>query len=114
MMTMVRYDMLAILDEKVWNARINTWIRAPGSLFGAFILYSVSINPTERAEFVNRFVCTHSQKKIVYSIVLIRLHTYSYTRYMTLLVAALCYTNGLYYMQQVTLSTARKDKNYSC
>jgi len=83
------HKLMDATTEKKWAARINTWIRAPGALFGAFMLYSIARDAANRSDFVNW-----------------------YSRYMAFGVALLSAFNALYYGNQVTVSTARKDEKF--
>lgn len=67
----------------------NTDHNVKGTLAGAFMLYSIAQDSDHRSDF-----------------------THWYSTYMALFVALLSYINGLYYMQQVTVSTARKDESF--
>ena len=87
----VKHGWIDINTEKKNNARIMTWIRSPGCLLAAFMLYAAAIKPSERTNFVEW-----------------------YSPYCAFTTALLCYVNGVFYQQQVLLSTARKDERYSC
>jgi len=87
----VKHGYLDTLTEKTWNTRLNVWVRSPGLLFSAIILYGIACDPQNRAQYSSWL-----------------------TSYFSVIVAVLTYVNGLYYMQQVALATARKDESYSC
>ena len=42
MLCAVKLGYLKKEEEKVWNARINVWVRSPGLLASAFSIYAVS------------------------------------------------------------------------
>lgn len=92
LLTLVKHDVLHYLEEKKWNTRINVWLRCPGCLLGAFTLYAVSLDAPARTDF------NHTTASPI----------------MARIVAFLCAVNGLYYMQWVAVSTARKDDSYNC
>jgi hypothetical protein len=79
------------LTEKYWNTRLNVWIRSPGLLFSSIILLGIASDPVTRSQYQS-----------------------AWTPWISVLVSVLTYLNGTYYMQQVALSTARKDEKYSC
>mmetsp|Transcript_20748 Transcript_20748/g.49303 ORF Transcript_20748/g.49303 Transcript_20748/m.49303 type:complete len:224 (+) Transcript_20748:76-747(+) len=88
MLACVKHQLMDPLQEKKWNARINVWIRSPGSLGCSFCLY-VAIRYGKR---------TFSWLEII----------------MAFFTAFLCILNGQYYMQRVVGNTFRKNQEYTC
>lgn len=87
MLAMEKHGMITRTDEKIWNARVNTWIRGPGCTWAAFVMYmSVrfgSVVPT----YVEIIAAT--------------------------VVASLTFWNGQYYMQRVVGNTHKKVKGFT-
>lgn len=52
-LVMVKHNLMDYVTEKKWSARINVWLRAPGTLFGAFMLYGISRDTAGRSDFTN-------------------------------------------------------------
>ena len=42
MLVAVKHELLSPLSEKAWNSRINVWIRSPGLMLAAFLLYQAT------------------------------------------------------------------------
>ena len=76
----VKQGLLRSATEKMWNARIQVWCRAPGILLSSYAIYLIS----------------------KYSAVNVR------TKALPLLVFLLASFNGQYYMQKVVANTAHK------
>jgi hypothetical protein len=90
MLTLVKQGMMAPDVEKKWNARVNVWIRSPGLLFSSFVLIMLTMYaPLDSA-------CRDpSLKGLAYFL------------------AFLISFNGQYYMQIVSVNTARKVETYN-
>jgi hypothetical protein len=91
MLVAVKHGWLDSITEKVWATRLNVWLRSPGLQIAALLLYAIAIDPVSRSH-----------------------HQHSITRYICFLTSALTFLNGTFYMQQVTVITARKDESFSC
>ena len=88
MLVMVKLGYFTKEEEKTWNARINVWVRSPGLMGSACIMYiSVLYGPLE----------SPCRAKPV----------------LTLLCAFLILFNGQYYLQVVVGNTFRKVKTYN-
>jgi len=80
MLAMVKEGYISSATEKVWNARINVWLRSPGLLMTAYAIY----------------LCEQSiGVRIAHPWVM-------------LMVVALAILNGQYYMQRVVANTSHK------
>lgn len=88
MLAMEKHGLLDRETEKLWNARINVWIRAPGLSYVTFCIYNSMLY----------FPIGISASQFLAAIV----------------VSLLCILNGQYYMQKVVGNTARKVRTYSC
>lgn len=75
-------------DEKMWNARINVWVRSPGLMSCCCFLYVASLYGIEES------LCTRNKSIIS-------------------VIGALVFLNGQYYMQVVVGNTFRKVQRYS-
>jgi hypothetical protein len=91
MLVAVKHGWLDSLTEKVWATRLNVWVRSPGLQIAALLLYCIGVDPVSRSH-----------------------HQHGITRYISFITAALTFLNGTFYMQQVTVITARKDESFSC
>jgi len=85
LLSLVKHQKMDPITEKHYNARINVWLRSPGCLLSAFVLYIGWL---------------HSTKSQAHPLAIIVL-------------CMLCAVNGQYYMQQVVGNTYRKDEAYS-
>ena len=84
----VKNGLIDRLEEKMYNARINVWMRSPGLLLSCFTIYVAALyGPTDS-------VCT----------------MYPFT---ACAIAFLVYLNGQYYMQVVVGNTFRKAEAYN-
>jgi hypothetical protein len=81
MLTAVKEGLLRSSSEKVWNSRLQVWIRAPGVLLAAYAIHLVSRYSPMRGPSVPALPS---------------------------LLFALASFNGLYYMQKVVANTAAK------
>ena len=88
MLVAVKHDMLSPLAEKAWNSRINVWIRSPGLMLAAFLLYQATRHGPAGS-------------------------TCAQQPWGAALVALLCVVNGQYYMQRVTGNAYRKNEVFS-
>jgi hypothetical protein len=87
----VKHGWFDPVAEKVWATRLNVWMRSPGLQIGSLLLYAIAVDPLGRNHFRHDF-----------------------TAYLAIISAALTFLNGTFYMQQVTVITARKSEDFQC
>ena len=85
MLAFVKHNWMSRLREKVWNARINVWLRSTGLAFCATTLYVASISGNSHAP-----------------------------AWAAALGSALCLLNGQYYMQVVVGNTFVRTREKGC
>ena len=89
MLTLVKHKKMSPLKEKVWNARINVWLRSPGCMAAAAVMF-VAIRYGKEST-----IC--SQNPAIGAVL-----------------GALIIFNGQYYSQVVVGNTFRKVEQYNC
>eukprot|EP00179_Madagascaria_erythrocladioides_P026295 CAMPEP_0198337486 /NCGR_PEP_ID=MMETSP1450-20131203/28663_1 /TAXON_ID=753684 ORGANISM="Madagascaria erythrocladiodes, Strain CCMP3234" /NCGR_SAMPLE_ID=MMETSP1450 /ASSEMBLY_ACC=CAM_ASM_001115 /LENGTH=239 /DNA_ID=CAMNT_0044042295 /DNA_START=89 /DNA_END=808 /DNA_ORIENTATION=- len=89
MLAMEKHGYIKRITEKVYNARINTWIRSPLILYTAFCAWTAFTTG-------NHLMTNAGQIAGLCCFIV------------------LAFTNAQYYMQVVVVNVSRKDENYSC
>jgi hypothetical protein len=90
MLTLVKQKLMLPETEKIWNARVNVWIRSPGLLFSSFIILMLTMYAPPHV------ICRGDEH-----------------RYLAYFFSFLIAFNGQYYMQIVTGNTFRKVEAYN-
>jgi hypothetical protein len=87
MLALVKHKKMSRSVEKVWNARINVWLRSPGCMAAAGIMFAA-------IKYGPESICTKNPQ-------------------MGLILGGLIVFNGQYYQQVVVGNTYRKVQHYS-
>ena len=88
MLALVKHELMSRGVEKIWNARINVWLRSPGCMAAAGIMFmAIKYGPES--------ICSNNPG-------------------MGVVLSLLIFFNGQYYAQVVVGNTYRKVEEYSC
>jgi hypothetical protein len=88
MLVLVKLKKINYEDEKVWNSRINVWVRSPGLMASALLIYISSLYGDPESPCRSRPI-------------------------LAIFAAFLIFFNGQYYSQVVVGNTFRKVKTYN-